>query len=261
MSFTGMLDRLSLADVLGICGALFCVATYWMRTMILLRVSGIVSNTLFAAFGLLQPSYPTLVLYALLVPINCVRLYQMLGLVRQVRRASEGELSMDWLKPFMTKRRYRKGDVLFRKGEPGEETFYAVSGRYRVAELDVALEPGKLFGELAFLTPGNTRTQSVVCVEDGLVLTITYEKLTELYFQNPTFGFYFLRLTSERLLQNNARLHSELATLRGEGLAAQSPSLAPSQEVFKNPDAPAGGFWSLARRIGAEAQKIAARHL
>jgi CRP-like cAMP-binding protein len=38
------------------------------------------------------------------------------------------------------------------------------------------------------------------------VLTISYDKLLELYFQNPEFGYYFLRLTSERLLQNIARL-------------------------------------------------------
>jgi CRP-like cAMP-binding protein len=32
----------------------------------------------------------------------------------------------------------------------------------------------------------------------------------ELYFQNPQFGFYFLKLTSERLLQNIARLETRL---------------------------------------------------
>jgi CRP-like cAMP-binding protein len=46
----------------------------------------------------------------------------------------------------------------------------------------------------------------VECTEHGEVLTITYDKLLELYFQNPEFGYYFLRLTSERLLQNLARL-------------------------------------------------------
>jgi CRP-like cAMP-binding protein len=42
------------------------------------------------------------------------------------------------------------------------------------------------------------------------VLTITYEKLLELYFQNPEFGYYFLRLTSERLMQNISRLEALL---------------------------------------------------
>ena len=216
-----MFEHLTWADSLGIAGALFCVATYWMRTMVALRVGGIVSNALFAAYGLFLPSYPALVLYGLLVPLNCVRLYQMITLVKQVRQASEGELSMDWLRPFMTKRRYRAGELLFRKGERGDAMFYTLTGRYRVPELDVMLEPGQVIGELAFLTPGNLRTQSVECVEDGEVLTITYTKVTELYFQNPTFGFYFLRLASERLLHNNARLQAELARFGGSDLAAQ----------------------------------------
>jgi hypothetical protein len=32
-----------------------------------------------------------------------------------------------------------------------------------------------------------------------------------LYFQNPEFGYYFLRLTAERLMQNTARLETTLA--------------------------------------------------
>ncbi len=42
-------------------------------------------------------------------------------------------------------------------------------------------------------------------------MTITYDKLLELYFQNPEFGYYFLRLSSERLLQNVARLEAIIA--------------------------------------------------
>ena len=60
-------------------------------------------------------------------------------------------------------------------------------------------------GELGFLTPDNRRTATIECIEDGHVLTITYEKLLEIYFQNPQFGYYFLVLTSQRLLENIAR--------------------------------------------------------
>jgi hypothetical protein len=38
--------------------------------------------------------------------------------------------------------------------------------------------------------------------------------LRQLYFQNPEFGFYFLRLTSERMFQNMAMMEQELARLR-----------------------------------------------
>jgi CRP-like cAMP-binding protein len=65
---------------------------------------------------------------------------------------------------------------------------------------------------MGLLTPDNSRTQSVVCTKSGYCLSITYDKVRELYFENPEFGFHFLRLTSQRLLQNVARLEAQLAT-------------------------------------------------
>ena len=43
------------------------------------------------------------------------------------------------------------------------------------------------------------------------MLTIEYDKLLEIYFQNPEFGYYFLILTSQRLLENNAKLEAIIA--------------------------------------------------
>ena len=81
-----------------------------------------------------------------------------------------------------------------------------------VALDDLAFEvpTGQVFGDLGLLAPDNRRTQTIECVEDGEVLTAGYQQVKELYFQNPQFGFYFLRLTTERLFDNIARLEHEL---------------------------------------------------
>ena len=83
-------------------------------------------------------------------------------------------------------------------------------------------------GELGFLTPNNRRTMTIECIEDGQVLTITYERLLEIYFQNPQFGYYYLKLTSQRLLDNNQRLLETItqleATLAQEKAARQTPT-------------------------------------
>ena len=76
------------------------------------------------------------------------------------------------------------------------------------------IKSGEIFGELGLLTSEKRRTQSVECIESGHVLTISYDKVRELYFENPEFGFYFLRLTSERLLQQVALLEGMLAAER-----------------------------------------------
>ncbi|MGA7973354.1 MAG: cyclic nucleotide-binding domain-containing protein [Pseudolabrys sp.] len=197
-----------------VAGALY-VASHYMKTMVPLRICEIGSNVLFVVYGFLHPSYPTLALYGVLIVLNSLRLYEMLELVKKVRTAAQVDLSMDWLKPFMHKRTYKKGDILFHKGDPAAEMFYIVSGNCSVVELGLQMNPGQLVGELGFLTPERQRTQTVECLEDVSMLVITYDKVSELYFQNPTFGFYFLKLSSERLLQNVNRLEGELEACKG----------------------------------------------
>jgi CRP-like cAMP-binding protein len=178
----------------------------------------------FAAFGALTGTVTTFLLYLLMVPINAYRLRQMLHLVKMARTATQGDTSMEWLKPFMTERKYRKGDVLFRKDDAAKEMFLTVTGSFLVTEIGVALPPGQLMGELGFLSPDNRRTATIECTEDGHVLTITYEKLLEIYFQNPQFGYYFLVLTSQRLLENIARLEAIVAQNK---IAQQSAAAGP----------------------------------
>jgi hypothetical protein len=200
------LASITIANILALIGAIFFVATLLMRTMVPLRVTGIISDVFFIGYGVLSGTVTTLMLYLLLLPINIFRLGQMLKLVKRARLAAQGDLSMDWLKPFMTRRKYGQGDVLFRKGDRANEMFFTVTGKFLVTELGIELPPGRLVGELGFLSPDNRRTQSLECTEDGQVLAITYDRLLEIYFQNPEFGYYFLRLSTERLLQNITRL-------------------------------------------------------
>jgi len=130
----------------------------------------------------------------------------------------------------MNRRTFVAGDLLFRKGETANEMFFTVSGKFLVKEIGIELPQGRILGELGFVSPNNKRTQTVECIEDGTVLTITYDRLLELYFQNPEFGYYFLRLTTERLLQNNARLEGIIEQYKGkletDGAKAMSQSHA-----------------------------------
>jgi CRP-like cAMP-binding protein len=52
------------------------------------------------------------------------------------------------------------------------------------------------------------------------MLAITYDRLLEIYFQNPEFGYYFLRLSTERLLQNIARLEGIIDQYKAKEQAA-----------------------------------------
>jgi hypothetical protein len=219
------LANITLANLFALIGAVFFVATLLTQTMVPLRVANMIGCVFYAGFGALAGNVGTFLLYLLLVPINAFRLRQMLVLVKKARSATQGDTSMEWLKPFMTERKYRKGDVLCKKDDVAQEMFLTITGKFLVKEIKVELPPGRIVGELGFLSPDNKRTATVECLEDGHVLTITYEKLLEIYFQNPQFGYYFLVLTSQRLLENNARLQGviEQNKLAQQAAAASGP--------------------------------------
>jgi hypothetical protein len=213
-----MLANITLANMFAVVGVIFFVATLLMQTMVPLRVANMIGCAFFALFGALTGAITTFLLYLLMVPINAYRLRQMLVLVKKARSATKGDTSLEWLKPFMTERKYRKGDILFKRDDAAHEMLLTVTGKFLVKEISVELPPGRLMGEFGFLTPDNRRTATIECIEDGHVLTITYDKLLEIYFQNPQFGYYFLVLTSQRLLENISRL---------EGIVAQQKALRP----------------------------------
>jgi CRP-like cAMP-binding protein len=215
-----VLASINFADILALLGAIFFVVTLVVRTIIPLRIFSIFSNVFFVAYGALSGSAATFFLYLLSLPINVMRLRQMQSLVNKARISAQGDLSVDWLRPFMHPRKYRQGDVLFHKGELAEEMFLIVTGKLLVREIGVELPPGRILGELGFLNPKNQRMQTVECIEDSDVLTIGYKKLLELYFQNPQFGYYFLRLTTSRLMQNIAQLEGIIEANQAGGQAA-----------------------------------------
>ncbi len=120
--FEIVLANITLANMFALVGAVFFVATLLMRTMVPLRVANIGGCTFYATSGALSGNVTTFLLYLLSLPINAIRLRQMLKLVKKARSATQGD-----------------------------------------------------------------------------------------YFQNPQFGYYFLVLTSQRLLENIARLEGIIA--------------------------------------------------
>jgi hypothetical protein len=192
------------------------VALFAVATMIPLRVIGLVHNVAQIAFGLLAGVWPTVIQHTILLPLNAWRLRQMLLLVKEVKEAAAGDHSMEWLKPFTKRRTFAAGTMLFEKGAVADRMYFLLEGRLHLPDLGADIHPGVLVGELGMLAPGAKRTQNVVCASDCELLELAYERIYELYYQNPDFGFYFLRLASERLFDNIARLERELAEARAE---------------------------------------------
>jgi len=209
------MDSSHLAQHAGTAGTLFAsiflVATSTMRTMIPLRLFSILTNLVLMATAIPAHNYVLMLVQTLMLVFNSYRLHQMLQLIRDVKRSVGGDLSIKWLKPFMIERKCKAGEMLFYKDEKAEDMQYIVSGRFRLVESGIELPVGAIVGELGMLSPSNVRTQSLECIEPGVILSVSYDQVEQLYVQNPAFGFYFLKLATARLFQNLDTLERRLA--------------------------------------------------
>ena len=212
-------------DILGYFGAVLTLSVYSMKRMIPLRIVGICANCVFIAYGFFAAVYPQMLVHSLLLPINVYRLREMVLLVRKVKVASGGDLDMEWLKPHMSRRVIKKCEIIFRKNDTSSDMFYTISGQYRLSEIGQDIGPGQLIGELGLIAPDNKRTLTFECVEEGELLSISYDHVKQLYFQNPEFGFYFLQLTSKRLFRDIERLQQNAANALEPGGKAPGRAL------------------------------------
>jgi hypothetical protein len=221
--FLGYFTHLRFAEILGYIAALLVFMTFSMKTMVPLRTVGIASNVFFIAYGYLNPAYPLLVLHLALLPLNIFRLNQMLS----VENATQGDLDMNWIKPFTTTMTMKPGEVIFRKGDEANEIIFVMSGSLKIPELGIVIPPGEVVGELGMLSPEKVRTQSAVCVDGGQFLVITYDQVRQLFFQNPKFGYFFMQLSARRLFENMKRMQAEIETLRAAALQDRHRPTAP----------------------------------
>jgi CRP/FNR family transcriptional regulator, cyclic AMP receptor protein len=182
--------------------ALLVFSTFFMKTMIPLRVVAIASNVAFSGYALLGLKYgifgrvyPILVLHSVLLPLNIVRLRQVKSLITTVNQASTSE-AFDSLIPYMTSERHRKGETLFSKGDPADKLYLIRDGSVRFPELGKRLSNGAVFGEVGLFAPQGTRSVSAVCEGDCRLYAIAKDRVLELYYQNPRFGFFLIRLIS-----------------------------------------------------------------
>jgi CRP/FNR family cyclic AMP-dependent transcriptional regulator len=199
MSFT-----LSAGDAFGLLAMALCFASFVVKSMAPLRSLALAANVFFMAYGYLDSVMLSLVFNGILLPVNAQRLWEIRRISAEIARATRDSPVSQWLLPHMTRRGFRAGDILFRKGDRADEIYYIASGRVRIEEAGRIVGPGELVGEIGLFSPENRRTQSVVCDTDGELYRMTGEMIYRLYYQNPRLGFYFMRLIAERLLRDCA---------------------------------------------------------
>ena len=194
-------------EIAGYIASILVASTFYMKTMLPLRIFAIGSNVAFMTYGYFGHLYPVLILHLFLFPLNIIRLRQIRKLIKDVRGAVEGEFSLEWLTPYMSKTSYKKGTNIFVKGDQADKMFYIHGGRIRLIDIDglvgtKLLERGSVLGEIGIFAPDRRRTATAIAEEDTDVYTIDEDKIIQLYYQNPKLAFYLVKLITQRLIEN-----------------------------------------------------------
>ena len=103
-------------------------------------------------------------------------------------------------------RKLVKGDVLMRKGEPGDSLFLIHNGWVKIVTVDSKGDeliinkcgPGETIGEMALLD-GAPRSATVVAMEDAEVLELKQDVFQHVLDQRPDVSLAIIRSYSERL--------------------------------------------------------------
>jgi NTE family protein len=142
--------------------------------------------------------------------------------------------------------RIPRGDVLVRQGDPADELYITLSGRFivaRGAEAEVVAEigPGEPIGELAFL--GNsTRTATVIAARDSEVLMLSRDAYSRVIREAPGIMPAILACVARRLAS---------ATRTAPKLKPKPPRTVALLPVGESPHLPAQLIDALRRALTA----------
>jgi len=176
------------------------------RTIIRLRLFAAYSNVLAIISSIAAGFWPNAVQNAIQLPLNIHRIREARRQVEKLKVAPVTGVHSGWLYPHARESTLSAGQVLFRKGDPGDRLYYLESGSILFDEINVEIHPGTLFGEIAFFTRDGRRTQTAIATSECKLLSIDGDQLKQLYFQNPEFGWHLIQLIAQRLTAPTERV-------------------------------------------------------
>ncbi|MEN3273769.1 MAG: family transcriptional regulator, cyclic receptor protein [Actinomycetota bacterium] len=103
-------------------------------------------------------------------------------------------------------RALRRGDILFKEGDPGDELFVVESGRIAIANKSfdgresvfALMEAGDVFGEMS-LFDGHGRSAEARALEASKVYAVPFEPLRELFREQPSLLWPVVELLAGRI--------------------------------------------------------------
>jgi CRP/FNR family cyclic AMP-dependent transcriptional regulator len=188
-------------EIAGYVASAFVFATFYVRTMVPLRILAIASNLMFITYAAMENLLPVLVLHSALLPVNAKRLFEIKKLLEITRSTPAKDAPIEAIIPYMNHIKIREGDSLFRKGEHAKHMYYLTEGTIRLSEMDKTVGKGSIIGEIGLFSPSRERTATAIADTDCVLLSIDDSSLYQAYYQNPKLGFYLITLIARRFAE------------------------------------------------------------
>ncbi|WP_170303804.1 cyclic nucleotide-binding domain-containing protein [Reyranella soli] len=192
-------------------------ATFYMRTMLPLRIVAIASNVAFITYAAIDGLTPILILHGALLPLNLLRLLQIRDLTVQVEKAATHEFSARAILPFMRRRNLRASETLFSANDVAEELYYIVEGELFIPELQQAVGPGSFLGEIALFSSSGRRTATAIASTDCTVMSLGKKAVFAALLHSPQLGIHLLRVITVRMLENAGNRDQQLIPAEASG--------------------------------------------
>lgn len=114
------------------------------------------------------------------------------------------------LKQSMVPQSIKKGQDLFKEGDPGDRLYVVTEGKIKLSHasgdgresLLMVLGPGDMFGELSLFDPG-PRTATATAVTDARLLSLSNDKVIGWVTQHPKVSLQLLGRLAQRLRRSN----------------------------------------------------------
>jgi hypothetical protein len=197
---------MTLFDLIGYAGSGLVFCTFYLKTMIRLRVVALASNIVFIAYAAMGHLLPIMVLHLMLLPLNAWRLIEVKQLIRKVRASAQTGMSApELIVPYLRSVWRFKGEPIFKKGDPADSVYYLFEGSVRLTDKNIIVPQGQMIGVNGIFSQEHRRTDSAVCLCDVELGVISKDKILELFYQNPDFGAFLIRMVAQRAALDNSR--------------------------------------------------------
>lgn len=199
MTTTALLGYLALA---------LLVVSAFMQGITWLRIFAIAAAAAVAVYGVIAENWGVVAAAVVIAAIHLWRLWEvhrLEGITREATAGGGAPLTVEWLLPYMEPIAVPKDTVVFHKDSAADAMYFIEHGRISFDEVQVEMGKGTLFGEIGIFSHDKKRTATAKTLEDTSLLRISDDRVRELFFKNPEFGFFIVGLITRRLIEDGAK--------------------------------------------------------